>query len=220
MAIKKLSTPLDLGKEIQVASTTVAAATSETYELSIDAEAVLISLFVNTTAGDVDVSVLTEGATGHDIEVISFPTVSAPTTELLLRKSASVLRKIRVVVTTSDSATFEIRARGVSAGAASVTIEGSSNWQVTRSSVTASAAVLIAASLQDRRGILVENISDVSGSAGLIWVAETLAKATAGDGHPIRSGGNIAVDLQGGAELYAVSDGGTVAVSIIEAGGE
>lgn len=125
MAIKKLATPLDLGKEIQVEKTSVSGATSETYELSLDAEAVLVSLFVNTTSGDVDVSVLTEGATGYDVEAFAFPTVSAPTTDLLLRKSASVLRKVRIVVTTTDSAEFEIRARGVSAAAASVTIEGS-----------------------------------------------------------------------------------------------
>lgn len=218
MPIKILSTPLDHGKEIQVVRTAVTTASTETYEFSGDAEAVLVSLFVSSTAGDVDVKVLTEGATGQDVEVISFPTVSAPTTELLLRKSASILRKVRVRVTTTGAAEFEIRARGVSAGASSVSIQGASSWEITRTSVTAVAGVLISSSLQDRQGILVENISDVSGSTGLIWVAETLAKATSGAGHPVRSGGNIAVDLQGGSELYAVSDGGTVAVSIIETG--
>lgn len=216
MVIKKLATPLDLGKEIQVVKTSVNAASSEIYELSADSEAVLVSLFVNTTAGDVDVSVFTEGATGHDVEVITFPTISAPSTELLLRKSAAILRKIRIHVTTTGAAEFEIRARGASAAASSVIIEGSASFQVSQADVTTTAGVLISAGLQDRRGILIRNNS---AGAQILYLAETLAKATTAVGYPIPNGGNMTIDLQAGSAIYAVADSGSIDVRIVEVGG-
>lgn len=217
MTIKRLATPIDLGKELQVVKTSVAAASTEIYEFSMDAEAVLISLYVGSTSGDVDVSVFTEGATGNQTEVITFPTVSATTAEMLLRKSASILRKVRVQVTTTDAASFEVRARGVSAGAASVQIAGASSIQVTRTAVTTSPSILITSTLLDRQGILIENISDLTAPIGTLYIAETLAKATTSAGHPIRPGGNFSVDVKAGGELYAVATD-NIAVSIIESG--
>lgn len=217
MITKKLATPLDLGKELQIANESVTAAGSMEYEFSIDAESVLVSLFVNATGGDVDVQVFTEGASGNDVEVITFPTISSPTSELLLRKAAAVLRKVRIRVTYTGTATFEIRARGVSAGAASVAIEGSANFAVSQTDITTTASTLIPASLTDRRGILVRNNS--TGSQ-ILYLAETLAKATTAVGYPIPNGGNITIDLQAGAEIYAVADAGSIDVRIVEVGGQ
>lgn len=216
MSIKKLSTPLDLGKELQVVNTSVGGAFTETYEFSIDAESVLISLFVSSTAGDVDVNVTTEGSDGSAVNVISFPTISAATPGILLRKSASVLRKIRVNIVTTDSATFEIRARGVSSAASSVLIEGSSTFSVSQTDVSTTAGVLVSASLQDRRGILIRNNS---AGAQILYIADTLAKATTAEGYPIPNGGNITIDLQAGAEIYSVADSGLIDVRIVQVGG-
>lgn len=217
MAVKILNTPLDLGKEVRVVQNSPTAAGSEIYQLSLDAEAVLVSLYVSATSGDVDVNVTTEGAEGQDVEVITFPTISAPVTELLLRKSASVLRKIRINVTYTGSCSFEIRARGVSAAASSVVIEGASDFSVTQKDITTTATTLLAASLTDRRGILVKNNN--IGSAEVLYIANTLAKATSAVGFPIEVGGNLSLDLQAGSELYAISSSGTIDVRIVEAGG-
>lgn len=221
MAVKaRTASPLTLGKEVEIFNQSVTGSGTLEEKLAVDAESVLVSLYVTSTSGDVDVEVFTEGADGQEVSIISFPTIAAPTSQLLLRKAASTMQRIKFRVAYTGDCTFTIRARGVSAGASSVTIEGSSNVTVTRTSVTTTAAVLLAAALEDRRGILIENISDLAGPSSTIYFAETLAKATTGLGHPIRPGGNVAIDLQAGAELYAVAASGTVAVSVIEAGGD
>lgn len=216
MLVKKVATPLDLGKEIEIINGSFTDAQSTTYVLNLDAEAVLVSLFVESTAGDIDVSVLTEGNKGQTVEAITFPTVSAPTSDLLLKKSASVLRIIKIRVTTTAAATFAIRARGVSAGAASVSVEGSASFEVSQEDVTTTAGTLISASLTDRRGILIRNNS--SGSQ-ILYVADTLAKATTSVGYPVPNGGNITLDLQAGAEIFAIADSGTIDVRIVQIGG-
>ena len=217
---KQSIAPLALGKEVTVLNSTPTAAGTEELDFVIQADTVLVSLQASVVSGTLDIEVFTEGTQGIRTSVIKFPSLSAPTAELLLRKAAATMQKVIVKATYTGTCSFIVRARGTSTGVASVTIEGSSNWEVSRTSVTSTAAVLIPAALTDRRGILVENVSDISGTAGIIYVSETLAKATTGLGHPVRSGGNYAIDLAAGGEVYAVSDGGTVAVSVIEAGGD
>ncbi len=215
MAIKKLNTPLDLGKEVQVVKTSVVSAGSQTYELSIDAESVLISLFVNATAGNVDVQVLTEGATGHDVEVITFPTVTAPTTDLLLRKAASVLRKIRVKITYTGSAEFEVRARGVTAGAASFKLIGNNDLKMSQIDVSTTATSLISASLTDRASVAIKNYN----TTGVLFIGGTTGEASTTSGWPVGPQESYVVDVAAGQEIYGIADSGTIDVRISETGG-
>ena len=217
MAIKtKTAGPLTTGKEIQVMDLNESGAGTLTEIFSIDAESVLMSLYVGSVAGDVNVTVYTVGSDGHETEIIQFPTISAPTSEMLLRKAASALQRIKVVVQFTDACVLNIRARGASAEGASVKIEGASSFTVLQENVTTTAAVLVSASLTDRNGIIIINTS----ASQTVYVAETLAKATAGLGAPIYpNGGNLALDLAGGAEIYAVSSAGTADMRIIQTGG-
>ena len=203
------------GKEIQLLDTTTAGAGSEEITFSIDAESVLLSLYVGSVAGDLAVTAYTVGLDGQEIEIISFPTVSAPTAELLLRKAASTLQKVKVTCTYSGVASFNLRARGVAAGASSVKIEGAASFQVSQNSITTSAEALVPAALVDRSGILIINVN----SSGTLWVAETLVKATAAAGAPVYpNGGSMAIDLAAGQALYGVASSGSIDVRIVELG--
>lgn len=213
--IKILTSPLDLGKEIQVASKSVMAANSETYELSIDAESVLVSLFVNTTAGDVDVNVTTEGKEGHDVDIINFPTVSAPTTDLLLRKAASALRKIRITITTTDAAEYEVRVRGVTAGAASFKLIGNENIRMSQIDIGTTATALIPASLTDRASVAIKNYN----ITGVLYLGGTAGEATTSEGWPVGPQESYVVDVAAGQAIYGVADSGTIDVRVSETGG-
>jgi hypothetical protein len=208
--------PLTQGKEVQVLKSTKTAAGTETVIFSVDAETVLVSAAIISTSGDVTIKVYTQGGDdGQELEIISFPTISAPTTSLVMRKAAQTLQRVKVEVTYTGACAYNIRARGVAAAAASVTIEGSGNFTVEQKDVTTSAAVLLAAGLTDRRGILVRNHATTE----TLYIAETLAKATTADGYPVPAGGNIAIDLQAGAAIYAVADSGTIDTRIVQVGG-
>jgi hypothetical protein len=115
MTIVNLNTPLDHGKELQLAKESITSANTCTYAFSLDAEAALLSIFVSATTGDVNVQVFTEGSDGTIANLYTFPTISSPTSELILKQIVPPLRKLRVKVTCTDTATFELRARGVSA---------------------------------------------------------------------------------------------------------
>ena len=217
--INKTLSPIRLNDQTKIVDGSFVGSGTIEHYIVVESESILASLYAESVSGELEVKIFTIGKDGQETSVIEFPTLTAPTSNLLLRQPARIMQVIRVEITHTDDCTFNLYLRGVRSGAASVKIEGSENWQVTRASVTATAAILISASLEDRSAILIENISDVSGSAGTIWVGETLAKASVGAGHPLRSGGNYSIDLQAGTEIYAVSDSGTVVVSIIESGG-
>lgn len=207
---------LDTGKEIQVMDVAVLGAGTTIQAFNIDAESVLLSLYVSSVTGDLNVTAYTTGLTGEEVAIIEFPTVSAPTTELLLRKAASTLQKIRVVATYTGAVSFNLRARGVSAGAASVKVEGASGFRVSKKTVNTTPAAIVPTSLNDRTSIHIINIDP----SATLWVAETSGKATPTDGAPIYSnGGNLTVDLAAGSTVYGSVASGSIDVRIIETQG-
>lgn len=194
------------------------AAGSDSKVIALKSESVLISLIVLNVSGTLDVRVFTlsgEVDSGQETEIIAFPTVSAPTTGMLLRKAASTLQKVRVQVTYSGACEFEIRARGVSSSSSSVLIQGAGNLRTSQKNIS-SAESLLPLSLQDRQGIIINNNNTASGE--ILYIAETLIKATSGLGFPVYPGGNISVDVSAGAEIFACAGSGTIDVRIAEAG--
>lgn len=204
------------GKEFQVMDITAAGAGTSTQAFNIDAESVLFSLYVGSVTGDLTVTAYTTGLDEQETEIVVFPTISAPTSELLLKKAAATLQKIRVVATYTGACSFNLRARGVSAGASSVKIEGATGFRVSKKSVTTTASALLPASLADRTAIHIINIDPIA----TLWVAETSGKASATDGAPIyANGGNLTIDLAAGSTIYGAVTAGTLDVRIIETSG-
>lgn len=196
-------------------STTEAGSTIK--EGSIKSDSLLVSLWVDSvTSGDLSVAVYTLTDSGKETEVILFPTISSPTTELLLRKSAVALQRFRVVVTYSGVCTYEVYVRAIEgAGESSSKILGATNWKVSQATVGTSAAVLIGAALTDRAGVVVKNWS----ATQTVYIAETLAKADTGTGYPLAPRDALAMDIAAGAEVYAVSDIAGADIRIAESGG-
>jgi hypothetical protein len=204
------------GKEIQILDLSESGAGTSVIQFSIDAESVLLSLFVASVTGSVTVTATTVGAEGQEIEIIAFPAITSATSDILLRKAASTLQRIRVTAIYTGAVTLNLRARGVSAGAASVKVEGATSFRVSQKTITTTTDTLVASSITDRTALTIVNVNEL----GVLWVAETEAKATPLLGAPVyASGGSLSMDLAAGSTIYATAASGTVDVRIIETAG-
>lgn len=206
--------PIPLGKTYTVMDEAPSAAGSITREFSIEADSVLVSLYVESISGDIDVQVYTLTEQGKELEVITFPTISSPTTELLLEKAAAVMSRIKIVATFTAATVFEIRAKGISAGETSVRILGSAQGKTSQIDVgTGSPTILIPSALSFRAGVMIKNYS----STGVLYLGYTLAEAVTGNGWPLEPGQVFTADMASGAVLYGLADSGTIDVRIMEA---
>lgn len=198
-----------------LAETTVGAG-SRVAQSSIQSDSLLATLWVSSvTSGNLSVSVYTLTDTGKEALLFTFPTVTAPTTNLLLKKSGISLQRFKVVATYSGICEYEVYVRAVEgAGESSARILGSDNWRVSQQDVTTSPGILISSTLTDRNGVLVKNWSQSS----TIYLGEELAKADSSVGYPLGPRDAVAMDIAAGAEVYAVSDTGTADIRIIESG--
>jgi hypothetical protein len=217
MAIKvKTAGPLTQGKEIQVMKESPTSAGTQSIMFSVDAETVLVSLAVVTTAGDLDVKVYTQGGDdGQELNIISFPTISAPTTTLVLKKAAQTLQRVRVEATYTGSCSFVIRVRGISGGTADVRILGASNASATATVITATPGAIVPASLTDRKGVVIKN----NNTSGILYLGFSMAEAAIATGYPVGPQEALALDVDSGVEVYGVSDSSPIDIRLLEAGG-
>lgn len=183
--------------------------------ITVQSDGVLLSLFVESVTGTLDVNVYTQTKDGHERLIDTFPQISAPTVELLLRKQVLVHDQLRVEVITSDAACYDIRAKGVEAGVASVTLQGADSWQVTNAFVTTK-TLLIASDLDDRNGLMIRNAN--FNGVEVLRVAESEAKIDAGVYASLLPGEAIQPDLRAGSEVWAESSGASIRVEITEIG--
>lgn len=214
---RTITVPLQPGKVTTLLRESGAAAGTRTVIFTLDSDSVLISLFVESIgAGTLKVDVYTQTEDGRDIKIIDFPSISGPTADLILKKPAVAMGVIRVVVVTTATATFEVRAKGLSAGETSVRILGANDWQVSQITITTAASILIAAALTDRSGLVIKNYSAAGGPT--LFLAESLANATSVVGYPIGPGESLGMDLAAGESVYGVASSGTIDVRLAEAG--
>lgn len=206
---------INSGTQERVIAEAPSAAGVKSIEGSIKSDTLLVTLWVNSvTSGTLNVSVYTLTDTGKETEVITFPSITSGTTELLLKKSAVSLQRFRVEATYTGGCDYEVYVRAISGGESSARILGSDNWQVTQVTVGTTAQTLLAASLTDRQGVLVKNWS---GTAN-VFIAESLAKAAVNLGYPLAPKDALALDIAAGAAVYAISDTPGADLRVAEAG--
>lgn len=187
--------------------------------LAVESSGVLLSLYVEDVTGTLDVNVYTLTKSGHEKLIDTFPQISAPTTELILRKQVEVHDHLRVEVITSDAAKYDIRAKGVEASLSSVRIEGSDSWEVSLTTVSSTTnTLIIAADLDDRSGMAMRN-GDFDKPLNTLYVAESEAKLDAGQGYPVLPGEALQLDLKAGNEVWGIYDNDDGPVHIIQTGG-
>lgn len=208
---------LNNGTQERLISETTVAGGSTVKEGSIKSDSLLVSLWVDSvSSGTLSITVYTLTDAGKEVEVITFPTLSTNTTNLLLRKSAVSLQRFRVVATYTGVCSYEIYVRAIEgAGESSSKILGSDNWKVSQLTIGTSAVILVAAALTDRSGILVKNWSN----SQTVYIADTIVKATSSVGYPLAPRDALALDIAAGASVYAVSDAAGADLRLAEAGG-
>lgn len=210
----KYSGSLPRGKEHLLISESPSQAGSKTESIGIDSDSVLVSLFVTSITGTIDVTVYTEVDTGQESEIISFPQINSSTANLLIRKAALSMDRVRVEAVYTGACEYSVRVRGIGAGEASVKIQGQSNASASQSNVETSAQVVIPSTLDDRVGLVLKNNS----ASGILYIGFTLAEATLGNAYPLAPGESLGMDLAAGQAIYGLSSSGTIDVRILQAG--
>lgn len=205
------------GTQCRLINETTSGAGVTSQEGSIQSDALLVTLWVDSvSSGSLSVVVYTLTDTGKEAELITFPSISAPTTSLLLKKSGVSMQRFRIEATYTGACTYEVYVRAIeSSGESSTKLLGASSWKVSQETIGTSATVLIPASLDDRNGVLIKNWSVTQ----TIYLAETSAKATSSEGYPLAPRDAVAMDIAAGAEIYAVSDASGADVRLVESGG-
>jgi hypothetical protein len=182
---------------------------------SLDADTVLLSLFVSSlSSGSLSIVAYTFTEEGKETSIISFPPITGPTSELLLRKAAATMSNIRVLVTATGPAVFDLRARGLSSGETSVKILGAAEVTTSQLTVGLTPTALLPATLTDRLGVVIRNWS----STDTLFVAESVPKTTTSLGYPLAPGESMGIDLQAGQTLFGVANPSSVDVRIMQAG--
>jgi hypothetical protein len=206
-------------KQRQVAKESPAAANTVYYDLVLENVSVLISLFVRSVAGTIDVTVESYNDDKAEfVEIIVFPQVSAPTTNLLLRKAAVAMDNCRVKVVYSDACDYTIHAKGLTIGSTDAKLLGAEAGDSSQIDISSGAAqVLIAAALTARAGMMIRNNNSVAADV-MYWAFEA-AKATTLLGFPLDPGGVATMDIDAGVTIYATSAAADIDVRIIEVGG-
>lgn len=211
--------------------TTGAGSTSR--EGSVNSPAILASLYVNTvSSGSLTVSVYTMTDTGKEVLLFVFPVIAAPTVALLLQRSGDTLQRFRVVADYTGVCDYEVYIRATESGGTQdvnilgqpidvnvindidVTIVPPSQWTTSQFTVTSTPALLIAASISDRKGLLIKNWSTDTD----VFIGESLAAATSLLCYPLSARDAVALDLTAGSSVYAATASGTADIRIVQAG--
>lgn len=210
-----VGSPISPGKTVTVIRETALPAGTHNRLFAIDSDSILLSLWVGDLAsGTVTVRCFTQADEGQEKEIITFPVLSAPSTELLLQKAALALAVIRVEVVCTEQISIDLRAKGIGLGESTVKIQGADAWQVSQTNITTVPAQVIPTSLTARSGLVIKN-----NSTATLYLAEVAVKATPSVGYPLGAGESLAFDLIAGQEVWGVASAGTIDVRIAESGG-
>lgn len=207
---------LNTGTQERYISETTLGAGSTVREGSVKTDSILVSLWVTqVTSGTITVTVTTLTDENKEATIITFPGVTAGTTNLLLRKAAVTLQRFKITATYDDVCTYEVYVRSVEgAGAANATISGSTSFSTQKNLVPSTPTILIPFSLEDRNGMSILNTSPTT----IMWISEDTTKLPL-QAYPIYPGQSFALDVSAGVVIYAVADSGTIDIRIAQAGG-
>lgn len=212
--------------------TTGAGTTSR--EGSVQSPALLASLWINSiSSGTLTVNVYTLTDSGKEDLLFSFPVLAAPSIALRLQKSSETMQRFRVEAVYTGICDYEVYIRATESGGTqdvnilgqpidvnvvggdiNVTIVPPSEWSTSQVTVTSTPALLIAAAISDRKGILIKNWSTDTD----VFIGESLAAATSLLCYPLSARDAVALDLTAGSSVYAATASGTADIRIVQAG--
>jgi hypothetical protein len=100
------------GKTLVLFDGTLPAGTTE-IPFTLDADSLLVSVFVRSISGTVDISVDTRTYPNEDLNVITFTTISGPSSDLVFQTAAKTLANHVVKVVNSGTVNVQIVAKGL-----------------------------------------------------------------------------------------------------------
>ncbi len=215
-SLKTPYTFLPYGKTMRIAKEAPTGAYTQSWYFVPEADAVLLSLYVASVSSSITVSIYTQTEDGKDVLRGSFPVISAPTANIVLKKAADIISQCRVEVVTDDAADFELYAKAVSGAESSVRVLGSDSARASQKDVAAAPTLLIPASLNDRAGLIFRNNNGLGGA--IIYIGFTPSEVDAAVGYPLLAQESLAMDVSSGVSIYGQSSVGTSDLRIIEAG--
>lgn len=203
------------GVESQVISVDSPEAGGTSRDIILQSDTVLITLWVQSLTGNLSIDVFGLGSDDHAAPLFSFPVISSPTPQLLLRRAQICPARVRISTTYTGPANFEVRARAIYSGLSDARVLGSTSFFVSQVDVPTTPVLLIPASLLDRSGLVVKNWDPTTP----IYLAESALKADPSIGYPLSGRDALALDVAAGVEVWAVADSGVVDTRLAEAGG-
>lgn len=194
------------------------AAGSKAVDAIIQSDTILATLWVSSVGASLTVTVYGVSDEDHlrKVPLFTFPTISAPTTNLVLKRAAVSTARIFIEAVYTGAADFEVRVRAVNGGISDTKIIGAASLTMSQKNINSGAPqILIPSALTDRAGLLVKNWN----SSGNIFIGATAAEATLANGYPLAPKDAVSMDVQAGVTIYAVADVPAVDTRIVEVGG-
>lgn len=176
----------------------------------VQSDSLLTTLFAEVLTGTLDVAVyaITQGgpadsAPAHERQLYSFPTISAPSTDLLLQTAAATTARVRVKASWTGACKFDVQARAINGGTAKTQVI-TANAVTTNNIIINSGTpqILVPAALVDNIGFQVRNWSS---NGAVVYVSETQANAVPARGWPLGPGDVLSISVKGGQTWYASS---------------
>lgn len=210
-------TLLNPGTQERLISETVVSAGTTVREGSTLSDAILVTLWVSDLpSGTLDVSVVTLTDEGREGPLLVFPTLSAPTANLVIKQSSTTLQRYKVRATYSGSCSYEVYVRAISSGGggtSNVRIVGADDWLTDQVTVTSAPTLIIPPSLLDRAGVLVKNWSTTTD----VFIASTAGVSLLD--YPLAARDALSLDISAGASVYGITASGSADIRSASAGG-
>ena len=209
------------GTQARILQESPTQAGSTVREGSVNSDSLLATLWVRSVSPGATLSVrlvtLTEGGEdstpSQEYQILQFPDLTAPTTQLLVSKAAVTMQRFRVYAAYTGAVSYEIYVRALaSAAAADVSIQGSKSLVTSQITVGTTPVVLIPSALTDRTGLVVKQWQ----GSGNLYMSEDSGKLP-GSAWPLAPKDALALDVAAGVTIYALSDSGDIDVRLAEA---
>jgi hypothetical protein len=109
--VSKIARPLEYGKQVTLQPLEELAAGTRNFYLTLDASAVIISLYVPTLSGNVDCRVYTRTDEGHEVLLKQFTQVTSAMSELSLLRVDDTMGEVRIELISTGTSEIEVKAR-------------------------------------------------------------------------------------------------------------
>lgn len=190
--------------------------TTGTYRktVTLSTEGASFALWVTSCTGSISISVSTLTTNGKELPLLSFPTLTAGTSRLLLEKGSDILSRVVITVVITGVVDFDFYVKGTSFGTVVTQDNPSAATRSFKAIAISVPTPIVAASPLRRIGVILKN----TGPTALVYIGFSVGEATLATGYPLAVGESMGMSLSSGQTIYAITDGGTADVRCMESG--